>query len=85
MIISNFRGKKENENFQNWDVIAYARFLEASRTFETHLRRRKITKFGNSNIELYEFLESANMYYFSLYFSLLKEAEITSLNMKYIH
>ena len=36
------RKKRENENFQNSNAIAYSRFFETSRTFETHLQRNKI-------------------------------------------
>ena len=85
MIIYYSREKKENENFQNLNLIAYTWFLETSRTFEQYLRRRKKSMFGNSNIELYAFVESTNAYYFLLYLLLLKEAEIIKLDMKYSH
>ena len=82
MIICYPIGKKENENFQNSNVIAYTQFLETSPTFKTHLRRRKIIKFGNSNIDSFEFVESANAFYVLLNLTLLKGAEIIAFNMK---
>ena len=37
------RNRRESENFQNSNVIAYNRFLETSRFFETQLRTKSIT------------------------------------------
>ena len=48
---------------KNQTLLRYI-MLETSSTFETDLRKTKLNKFGNSNIELYAFLESANAYCF---------------------